>query len=205
MEHIKNVIFDLGGVIIDLDFNKSFEAFSKMSRKDFNQIFSKAEQFQFVTEYEIGKIDSHTFRNHIREELEINATDQAIDEAWNAMLSDFPKKHIDFVEKVSQHKRTFILSNTNEIHKQAADKALLDKHNGTTWEKLVEKAYFSHIMGDRKPNESIFRTVIDENQLIPEETLFIDDSPQHIVGAGKTGIQAIHLKDGMSITALGII
>lgn len=205
MEQIKNVIFDLGGVIIDLDVNKTFQAFNKIIGKDFTQIFSKSQQSQFVTDYEIGKIDSSTFRNHIRELLQVDTSDQAIDDAWNAMLSDFPKRNIEFVRNVSLHKRTFILSNTNEIHKQAADKVLLEKHNGSTWEKLVEKAYFSHIMGDRKPNESIFRTVLNENQLIPEETLFIDDSPQHVEGASKTGIQTTHLKDGMSITELGII
>ena len=205
MEHIKNVIFDLGGVIMNLNFNKTFEAFKKLSGKDFSAIFSKSSQFDFVSDYEIGKISSALFRDKIREVLEIEVADKEIDHAWNAMLLDFPTQNLEYVKKVNRQKRTFILSNTNEIHKKEAENILAKSHQNLKWEDLAEKAYFSHIMGDRKPNESIFETLLEENNLKPQETLFIDDSPQHIVGAKKVGIQTIHLTDSKSIIDLEII
>jgi len=205
MEHIKNVIFDLGGVIMDLDFSQTFNAFQALSGQDFREVFNKAKQYEFVSAYETGKISSHDFRNNVREALNIDVTDQEIDTAWNAMLIGFPIEHINFVKEVKKYKRTFILSNTNEIHKRAAEQILGNTESGLNWNALAEKAYFSHIMGDRKPNTSIFRTVLSENNLQANETLFIDDSPQHVEEAKNTGIHAIHLKDGMSILDLGII
>lgn len=204
MQNIKNIIFDLGGVILNLDFKKTFAAFEALSSKDFSPIFNKANQYKFVSLYETGKISSAEFRKNIREVLEVDVDDQAIDTAWNAMLLDFPSKNIEFIKEVAKRKRIFVLSNTNEIHKTAAEKILEREHPGLTWNKLFEKSYFSHIMQDRKPNTSIFKQVIDENGLIPSETLFIDDSIQHVEGAKKAGLNAVHLKDGMSITELNI-
>ncbi len=205
MQHIKNVIFDLGGVVMNLDFNKTFKTFENLSGKDFSRIFSKSKQFEFVSAYETGKISSGTFRDKIREALEIEVDDQTIDQAWNAMLLDFPLENIEYVKSVHLQKRTFILSNTNDIHKRKAEKILAETLPGFTWEDMSEKAYFSHIMGDRKPNESIFRTVLEGNNLSAKETLFVDDSPQHIEGAKKVGIHAIHLTNGITIRDLKII
>ncbi|UZR95171.1 HAD family hydrolase [Chondrinema litorale] len=204
MQNIKNVIFDLGGVILNLDFKKTFSAFEALSFKDFTPIFNKVYQYEFVSLYETGKISSEEFRKNLREVLEIDVEDQVLDAAWNAMLLDFPLKNIQFLQEIGKRKRIFVLSNTNDIHKTAAEKILEKEHPGITWDKLFEKSYFSHIMQDRKPNISIFKQVLNENGLLASETLFIDDSIQHVEGAQKAGLHALHLKDGMSITELGI-
>ncbi|MEM1134569.1 MAG: HAD family phosphatase [Bacteroidota bacterium] len=204
MQKIKNIIFDMGGVILPLDFQQTFKAFERLAFNNFEKLFNKAYQHDFIVAYETGEITSAEFRTHIRNILEIDVDDSTVDHAWNAMLVGFPTQNIDFVRQEAKNKRTFLLSNTNVLHLTAAENILTKEHPKVTWEMLFEKTYFSHLVGDRKPNISIFEKVIEENSLVPEETVFIDDSIQHIKGAKKAGLHVIHLKDKMSITDLSL-
>ncbi|MCS6833926.1 MAG: HAD-IA family hydrolase, partial [Flammeovirgaceae bacterium] len=134
-----------------------------------------------------------TFRKELKSFLELSIEDHVLDEAWNAMLLDIPAERLQLLGELQKKKKIFLLSNTNAIHKEAFDKKL-QQHGYSTLDVFFEKAYYSHLVGDRKPNASIFERVLQENQLNPQTTLFIDDTYQHIAGAKSVGLQTIHLQ-----------
>jgi putative hydrolase of the HAD superfamily len=190
---IESVIFDFGGVFLDIDYHATYDALISLLGRDFD--FSQYEQADFFSLYECGRLTDHEFRDHLRSlSPESNLSDQQIDAAWNAMLGPLPASRIDFLQQVRMQKRIFLLSNTNAIHKSAIDPTLSNVLDGDGFESLFEKAYWSHLVGMRKPDREIFELVLKENNLNPMKTLFIDDSPQHVKGARLAGLKALHLK-----------
>ena len=111
------------------------------------------------------------------------------------MLLDIPKERIVLIRKLALKYNVFLLSNTNEIHLTHINKYLFDTYGITTINSLFKKAYFSHEIGFRKPNPEIFEFVLNENNLNPSETLFVDDSIEHIQSAKQLGINTKHLVD----------
>lgn len=208
MNHlVRNIIFDLGGVILNINYGNTIARLSELSGQDFAAIYTQHRQDAIFDDFETGKITSDGFRQRLRQLLQVPASDQAIDDAWNAMLLDIPPSRIDFLEGVGNQKRIFLLSNTNEIHKKAFDQIVTDSFGDrlSDLSNLFEKAYYSHLVGDRKPKASIFERVLAENQLNPAETLFIDDTLGHVEGAKQVGLQAFHLTDGHTIETLDIL
>lgn len=203
----KNIIFDLGGVVIDLDFQRTFSAFAAMTNADFEHLFNlflkgKNQTPTFLEDYETGSISDAVFRDKMRHQFDLNATDEAIDTAWNAMLLDVPATRANFIKTLRKRFKVFALSNTNAIHQHAFEAILAQNPAVESINALFDKTYYSHHLGDRKPNVSIFQRVLDENQLIASETIFIDDTLQHIEGAKKAGINAIHLPRPQTIDEL---
>ncbi|OHX66848.1 HAD family hydrolase [Flammeovirga pacifica] len=191
------IIFDLGGVILNLRYENTLEKFSEILQKPVSPFYTKKEQTTLFDEYEKGNISSDDFRKGIRDLVNEPITDDQIDEAWNAMLLDLPVERIDMLKEVAKKYRIFLLSNTNEIHINAFNdivKNTLGEDFGD-FKNLFEKGYYSYEMSDRKPHPSIFETVIKENDLDKSTTLFIDDSIQHVEGAKKAGLHAHHLDD----------
>ncbi len=193
LSNYEAIIFDLGGVIINLDYQKTQQEFKKLFGNDFLEIYSKQSQTDIFNNLETGHISEKQFVEAMQKSSSKTISHQEIISAWNAMLLDIPKERIELLEKIGKQKRIFLLSNTNEIHKTAFDKIVLDNHQMNGLEPFFEKAYFSHLVGMRKPNTEIFEFVINENNLNPQKTLFIDDSPQHIEGAIKAGLNAYYL------------
>ena len=118
------------------------------------------------------------------------------------MLGYIPQERIDFLQKLNKEKRIFLLSNTNEIHLKEVNKRIKSGNGISDFPSLFEKAYFSNLMGMRKPNTEIFDFVVSENKLIKSETLFIDDTLQHIEGAKRAGLNIHLLKKDASIIEL---
>jgi FMN phosphatase YigB (HAD superfamily) len=189
----KNIIFDFGGVIINIDYNLSAAAFKDMGLSNFDEFFSKAKQKQLFDLYEKGLITSHEFRTELRSAFNIKPSNEAINKAWNAMLLDLPQERLDLLKKLKSTHRTFLLSNTNEIHIETIYDMLANKMGVPDLSEYFEKIYFSYQMKMRKPDTEIFHHVLKENSLKASETLFIDDSPQHLEGAKKLGIHTYYL------------
>ncbi|WP_020533764.1 HAD family hydrolase [Flexithrix dorotheae] len=202
MKNIDNIIFDLGGVIMNLDFHKTISSFNELMEIDFFEVFNGKQQQPVIDAIETGQVTPEEFRAELRKLFNITADDATIDAAWNAMLLDFPKEKIELVKTLKERKRTFLLSNTNAIHLIEAGKRLSENYNGLTLEDMFEKTYYSHIVKDRKPNTSIYQLIIDENQLDPERTVFIDDNFDNIEGAKKTGLKTIHITGNVDILNL---
>lgn len=188
VNNYKNIIFDLGGVILNIDYTLTEKAFSKIGINDFKTLFSQAQQTQLFDNYEKGFISSNDFRSKLKKYLLKNTTDNEIDTAWNAMLLNLPQERIELLNKFKQTHRTFLLSNTNDIHIKAFNSYLKKEFKLADLSSLFEKMYLSYEIGMRKPDAEIFEFVLKENDLKSSETLFIDDSIQHIATAKKLGI-----------------
>jgi putative hydrolase of the HAD superfamily len=139
---------------------------------------------------EKGLINPVEFRNELRKHIDKEVSDECFDKAWNAMLLDFPKERINLIEKLSEKYNVYLLSNTNEIHYNQYIKDFKNQY-GFEFSSLFKKAYFSHHVGMRKPDENIFRYAIENSNLKPEETLFIDDLKVNIESAKKTGLKTL--------------
>ncbi len=187
MENIKNIILDLGGVLINLDYNKTNDKLAKLGLANG---FTKAKQIDLFDRLEEGKISDFDFLNEFNQLAGANHDHQLIINAWNAILLDFPKSRLDLVNELSQKYRVFLFSNTNSIHINEVYEILKRDHAINNLDNYFEKVYISNELGIRKPKPEGFLHIISENNLNPKETLFIDDSPQHIVGAKKAGIHA---------------
>jgi len=192
---IKNIVFDLGGVILDIDYNLTVKAFENLGIPNFKEQYSKMSQSNLFDNIETGKIRPEEFRDLIRKVAEKELTDAEIDGAWNALILHLPQHRIDILKKLKPKYRLFLLSNTNKIHYDDYSEVIKRENGIDGLEPLFEKTYLSHEMGLRKPDPEIFKVVLNENNLVAEETLFIDDSPQHIESARTLGIVAYHLEN----------
>lgn len=193
MEGIKNIIFDLGAVILNIDYQLTIDAFVELGVTDFGDIFSKAGQSEFMDDFETGKVSEAEFLDYARPKCRPGVRDLEIIEAWNAMILEFPLDRLELLQQVALHYETFMLSNTNETHMRCYNQVLMDTCGIQSMDYFFNKAYLSHQIGHRKPNPEAFEIILRENELNAAETLFIDDSPQHIETAKKLGLRAIHL------------
>lgn len=198
-KNIKNIIFDLGGVLLNINYLLTEKAFVELGIKNFNMVYSKAKQSSLFDRFETGKISAHLFRNELRKYLPKKVSDKEIDSAWNAMLLDFPSERAKLLKELKTNYRIFLLSNTNEIHINAFEQILISSFGSAIFEQLFEKYYYSNRIGLRKPDAACFEYVLQQNQLNPAETLFIDDSEQHVAGAILCGLNTIHLKETETI------
>lgn len=197
--NFKNIIFDFGGVIINIDYHSSIHAFHQLGIKSFEEQYSKMKQSHLFDELEMGLITPEEFRNRIRSISSESLSDQQIDNAWNAILIDLPKENVEYLEKLKANHNLFLLSNTNEIHEHAFTGMIQKKFDKNVLKEVFDKIYFSHHLKMRKPDPEIFKIVLRENNLIAEETLFVDDSPQNIEGAMKVGLQTFYFEKGMKL------
>jgi putative hydrolase of the HAD superfamily len=187
---IKNIIFDLGGVLVDIDYGATIKAFQKLGINNFDEFFSQLKQNHLFDKWDIGKLTPKEFRDDLRKISGLPMTDEAIDGAWNAMLGGFPATKIPMLDQVSKNYRTFLLSNTNAIHIPWFKDRMMKTHGIEGLETFFEKLYYSHEVGMRKPDVEIFQHVIDDKGLNPAETLFFDDTLMHVQGARRAGLLA---------------
>ena len=200
----QNIIFDLGGVVLNLDYSRTISAFQKLGINNFEASYSQLVQTGLFDEYERGEITSQDFRNGIRKVFDVDLDDNQVDTAWNAMLLDLPFERLELLRKLGERKRIVLLSNTNEIHIHQFNQALYLQHGLKNLSSHFQKLYYSFELGMRKPEERIFQHVLNEQGFDPTKTLFIDDSPQHIEGARKVGLNAYHLQVGKGETILDL-
>lgn len=199
---IRNIIFDLGGVIINLDYRKTRDAFVRLGVKNFDEIYSQSQQSGFFDALDKGTLSPEAFRGEIRRHIDHNVSDDEIDAAWNAMLLDVPREKIDLLTKLKSRYNLFLLSNTNVIHVKCFSKELMRVYGTPDFSPYFNKYYYSCDIGMRKPDAEIFQYVLKENNLLAAETLFIDDSIQHIRGAEKCELKTLFLEKGKALESL---
>lgn len=201
---IRNVIFDLGGVILPIDYQLTIKKFQEIGFTNFHETFTQAAQNHTFDLLDKGLIAPAAFRNEIRTLAAKDISDHHIDEAWNAMLLEFIPARLHVLEQVKKYCNTYLLSNTNEIHFDVYIKQLYAQTGFPSLAPFFNKEYYSHHIHMRKPDAEPFELILRENNLKASETLFIDDTLQHVEGARRVGINAYHLRvnDGETIEAL---
>jgi putative hydrolase of the HAD superfamily len=194
MAEIKNLIFDLGGVILDLSVKDTLVSFSGLSGLPLDQVKSLFVSSREFESYERGGMDDRQFRDLVRGLYKVSVSDVELDRSWNAMLLGIPKPKLDLLLELKKQYRTFLLSNTNGIHLDYINSIILPPLTGErTLDRFFHGSYYSHLMGMRKPDEEIFLRVLQDNELKASETLFLDDNADNIKGANNVGIQTVHV------------
>lgn len=191
---IKNLIFDLGGVILDLSVERTLQSFADISglRKErVKELFISSKGF---LDYEKGEIEDVEFRAFVRELYSVQTDDDALDASWNAMLLGIPQQKLDLLLSLKEKFNVYLLSNTNNIHlNYINDQIMTPVFGEASLDRYFHKAYYSHRMKKRKPDANIYEQVLDENNLKPHETLFLDDNADNIAGANALGIRTVHV------------
>jgi putative hydrolase of the HAD superfamily len=193
MAATKNIIFDLGGVLLDIDYQKTIDAFEKLGVQHFEAMFSQFKADALFEKLETGHISEAEFYASIKKRTEIPLTNEQIEDAWNALILNFRTASLDFLEKLSANYKLYLLSNTNSIHLIFFKNLFTQKTGKPLLDAYFIKAWYSNEIGLRKPNEDIFEFVLQEENLKATETLFIDDTLMNIETAKKMGFKTHHL------------
>ncbi len=203
-ENITAIIFDLGGVLLDIDYNKTKDAFEKLGVRNFNQMYSQTDANPLFQKLEVGSLEEKDFYEHMQQYVDPVYNSKNIEDAWNAMLLNFRQESLNKLKELKKRYKLYLLSNTNYIHLKEFNKIYQQTVSKEPFDSLFDKVYFSHEIGLRKPDIEPFLVVVNENNLIPSQTLFIDDSKQNVEGAKKAGLQAIHFTGTMKVEDLGL-
>ena len=199
---IKNIIFDLGGVLLNLDFKRTYDALQKLGINNPEEIIRLGKGSVILKEQESGAITDEEFIQSLKKLAADSVEDSDIIDAWNRLLVDFPKDRIEWLTGLKKKYRLFLFSNTNGIHLKHFRKIYSDTYNNALFDDHFEKAYYSHIAGISKPDLKAYELVIRENDLIPAESLFVDDSLPNVEAARQAGLQAWHVSPGITVLDL---
>jgi HAD superfamily hydrolase (TIGR01509 family) len=199
----QNIIFDLGGVLLNLDVAKTRDSFIDLGIENIDELFRIGHADSFFKEYEVGALNDDQFVEEALKLTRPGTSHQAVIDAWNSMLLDFPEERVAFLKKLKTRYRIFLFSNTNALHLQAFQKSFVDVY-GSHMDELFETAWYSHVINMRKPDVAAFDYVVREAGLDAAGTLFIDDALVNVEGARAAGLQAIHLTPGKTILDLNI-
>jgi putative hydrolase of the HAD superfamily len=194
MEGIKNIIFDLGGVFLNIDFSKTEKAFIELGVDQFSEMFTQHHSNDLFVLLETGTISPEAFYEAFRKGTGTDLSDETIKTAWNALLLDFRTPSLEWLKQIKNKYRIFLFSNTNKIHHDAFIQSYRQQTGNADFDAFFEKAYYSQNMGMRKPNPEPFLHILKEQNLVAAETLFIDDTIKNIEAAKALGMQTVHLQ-----------
>lgn len=199
-DSIKNIVFDLGDVIINIDVPRTAQAFASLTGRELDEVIQIFRDGEVFSRFETGKLDAGAFRLYLRQLLgRTDWEDLQLDTAWNSLLLDIPAERIELIKKLNGQYRLFLLSNTSSIHVEAVNKILQQATGVGRLDDLFEKVYLSYEMGVMKPHKAIYEMMLEDAGLKAEETLFLDDNADNIRGAAEVGIQTIHVRKPLTI------
>jgi len=201
---IKNIIFDLGGVLLNIDYERTATAFKKLGFAGFDNMYSQFKADELFAKLETGKISEKDFYTVLKKVGPAELTDEDIMLAWNALLLDFRAKSIAHLPILAKKYRLFLLSNTNIIHLQAFREIFQRQFGHNRFETAFTKAYYSNEIGLRKPDETVYSFVLKDSNLIASETLLVDDTHINITAATQFGLATRLLQPGEMIETLGL-
>jgi FMN phosphatase YigB (HAD superfamily) len=198
MATTKNLIFDLGNVLYDIDFTKMYAAFNELGIPNFENHFTLNKSDQIFFDLELGLISEQQFCDGFNALYHLSLTKQQIIEAWNSLLIGYRPQSIEWVKANNSNYNTFLYSNTNQIHYDHFIPQF-EQEMGGNFENLFKTPYFSHKMGQRKPDPASFKHILEKEGLVAEETIFIDDNEPNIIAAASVGLQVLYLQPGMRV------
>ena len=198
MKTVKALLFDLGGVIVDLDYHKTINAFDALGVANTESIYNQFNQTEIFDGFETGSLTGKEFINLMKHQIPTYSSESEIKKAWNAMILGFEEAKLKQIKKYSEKIPCYLLSNTNEIHLEYIQ-TLLGEMPFKNLELLFNKCYYSHIIGKRKPHKETFEWVLNDMGYTAEDVLFIEDSPQHIEGAKTMNLNTLYLTQERSL------
>lgn len=199
---IKNLLLDMGGVILDVSYQRVIETFKSYGIENFDKIYTQAKQVEIIDLFEEGKCTAEEFRDGIRKLVGKELSDEQIDKAWFSMILEIPRDVIQLLGVLKLKYRLFLFSNTNVLHIEYLKKEFERQLGFDLFNCVFDKAFFSNEIHHRKPHPESFKYVLEQAGIEAEETLFIDDSKQHLEGASKVGLNTYWLTNGETLIDL---
>ena len=190
---VKNIIFDLGGVLFNIDFAKTESAFKALGVTGFHEMFTQHHANDLFIQLETGALSEQEFYEAFRAASGVSLTDEQIKTAWNALLIDFRIPTLAWLDQIKNKYQIFLFSNTNQIHHDAFHGMYQHQTGRNDFDSYFVKAYYSQQMGMRKPDLTPFLHILQEQHLVAAETLFIDDTIKNVEAARAAGMLAHHL------------
>lgn len=195
---IKNIVFDLGGVLLDLNWQGCVDAFTALGAEDVENIIHKFGSKDVFGDLEHGHIEEHEFYNGLRKMLKRDISDDQLRDAWNVIIHDFPVHRIAMLQKLKKDYKLYVLSNTSIIHTKHYEKMLVDSI-GMDMETLFDGIVYSYEVGLSKPSPGIYKNLIEKTGINPAESVFIDDAAANTAEALKHGLNVIHKPDTIEV------
>ena len=198
---IRNIVFDLGGVLVDLDFKAAINGLQKAGFANVKEQLQAFDREGIFQKFELGEMTAEEFRTAIRENSMVELTDEEVDALWNAMLLEVPREKLELILHLRGKYMVYLLSNTNSIHWDYVCKNAFN-YRGFRVEDYFEETFLSYEMHLAKPDKAIFEKVLSDANLLAEETLFIDDSEANCKAAQEVGIHAHHYHVGDDLSKI---
>ena len=198
---IRNIVFDLGGVLVDLDFKAAINGLQKAGFANVKEQLQAFDREGIFQKFELGEMTAEEFRTAIRENSTVELTDEEVDALWNAMLLEVPREKLELILHLRGKYMVYLLSNTNSIHWDYVCKNAFN-YRGFRVEDYFEETFLSYEMHLAKPDKAIFEQVLSDANLLAEETLFIDDSEANCKAAQEVGIHAHHYHVGDDLSKI---
>ncbi len=186
---IKNIVFDLGGVLLNIDYNLTAEAFKALGYQNFDAMYSQFKADELFEKLETGKVSKKYFLTVLQKVADKPISDEQLIAAWCAMLLDFRAESLAFLETLSKKYNIYLLSNTNSIHLTAVHNIFKQQLGDGFLDDYFTKVYYSNIIGLRKPHKQVYEFIVKDAGLAPSETLFIDDSWPNLSEAAALGMK----------------
>ncbi len=200
---IKNLILDMGGVILDVDYKKIFWEFVKYDCNDMQSFFTQQKQIPLVDDFEKGLITPAVFREEVRKLIGKNLEDRVLDDIWNSMVLGVRKEDVELIKVLrKKYDKVFLFSNTNEIHVEYVKAMFFEVMGYDVFETLFDKVYFSNEIHLRKPDEESFEFVVEDAGVEKEATMFIDDTEKNILEAERVGLKTYLLDNNQTLTQI---
>jgi glucose-1-phosphatase len=190
---IRAVVFDFGNVIINIELERTYKAFSELTFKSPEKIKALFAQNEVFKNYEIGKFNDDEFRDVIRQVCGYPLNDDEINQAWNALLLNIPQNRWEYLDELQHRLPIYLLSNTSNIHIKKCKQLAKNWFGISDFTSIFKKAYLSYEIQMFKPDYNIYQYVIDDLNLKPEQILFFDDNADNIAAALDMGIKAVKI------------
>jgi len=200
-KNIKNIVFDLGGVLVDLDFKSAINGLQQAGFANVKEQLQAFDREGIFQKFELGEMTAEEFRSAIRENSTVTLTDEEVDALWNLMLLEIPREKLELILDLRGKYMVYLLSNTNSIHWDYVCKNAFN-YRGFRVNDYFEKTFLSFEMHLAKPDKAIFEKMLEDANLLAEETLFIDDSEANCKAAAEVGIHAHHYHIGDDLSKI---
>jgi epoxide hydrolase-like predicted phosphatase len=204
MQQYRNIIFDFGGVFIDVDYKRTEQAFVDAGIKNFSELYSQQSASPLFENLETGKIKDSDFYMELRKISGIKLDNYQITSCWNSILGNYFPQAIEWLKDIRERYKVFLFSNTNAIHYDCFMNIYEKQFRKNDFNDLFDKTYYSHLAGIRKPNPEAFEYVLKDAGISAIDTLFIDDTISNIKGAKKAGLNTIFLNPPAKVWELDL-
>jgi glucose-1-phosphatase len=199
--NVKNVILDLGGVLLDINPQKTFSALKRILSPEESVSIQWDEIPEIVLAMETGRWKKHEFIDHLKKVCKPDVIEEEMVDAWCAMILEFPHDRVEMVKSLSEKYQVFLLSNTNILHIKYFEKEFKNRYH-ISLHQLFSKVYYSSEIGYRKPDIDSFLYVLNDAGIKAEETIMVDDREDNCIMAESIGMHSLKVPEKSGLEAV---